>query len=731
MRKMLERLRSKNGSVLFLVVVVMSILILAASATYYVVTNQRSAVNVRYSSEQSYQTALSVSNTVWNYINGYLTEMNGKEVKNYNNTVVGKLLAGKTLTADDLDLTDMGLGKAEIEIKKSTDVVMGADGENTSNVFEIKVTADVNGETSTVTKLINIKTGPTEYFTRFLTCTGDSGEDVVISAGNLFGAAYFENEFTNFTQGATHINDSLYATGTVVDTGAQYVVYAGLNPDDYEIVINKNFYIEKSDGGALNNKYLFVGGDFELNDNKTISSKEVYICGNCVLNGTQGGSDTKYFIGGDLHINNNDTRNCTFYVNGDLYLGDDQKPISAGNGWFNSGTYYVNKNVYINANGNNDGSKKIVYGGDLQVRDGVSQMGTSVKDAATASSAITSAFSGSIFNNDSKKKVDFSNWSDIKTYIESSTTKQKYQEWNAEGYFDSKNSDNSAPVIDLDDWNTYLGTEYIRSKSGKDYFYISNKNFVLKSFDTITQKNVVINASSQNVYIKLQGELNPTTGRKEFRMGKSESTAVNLLITGKKSVVFVLPADTDFIMGTHVVIGHRDFLLPFVGKTFEELLSSSDNLSGLVEGKKNNISNFLKTVVQGNTTSKILDSTKVTGNAHNNIFLVTKGANNNFDFNAQANFCGYLYAPKGTMDCNSSIDRFAFFGGLIMGGYTYVDTSGTLAFTTPYDYYGNYPGSKKTNYVKNLMSEANTGEDGAGVGSTVTITGFDGNLGYK
>lgn len=728
MRRLMNRLREKDGSVLFLVVVVMSILILAASATYYVVTNQRSSTYVRFSNEQSYQTALSVSNTVWSYISGYLSEMNGKEVKDYQNTVVGKMLAGKTLTASDLDLTDMGLGKVDVQIKRSPDVSIAASGENTANVFEITVTAEVNGETTSITRLINIQTGPTEYFTRFLTCTGDSGEDVIISAGNLFGAAYFENEFTNFTQGATHINDSLYATGTVVDTGAQYITNAGLNPDDYEIVINKNFYIEKSDGGDLNNKYLFVGGNFELNDNKQINSKEVYIMGDCTLNGAQGGATAVYFINGDLHIDNNSTQGCTFYVNGDLYLGNPDKALDQTS-WHNAGNFYVNKNVYINGNGNNSGTNKIVYGGDLTVRSGVSQPGTSEKNASEVSSKITSAFADSIFNSDPNKKVDFANWSDIKPYIESSTTKQKYQEWDAEGYFNSKNTDNSAPTIDLDNWNSYLGTEYIRTEGGKDYFRISNKNFILKSFDNISQRTVVVNASTQNVYIKLEGETEPTTGRKVFKMGnKSASTAINFLITGKKSVIFVLPADTDFVMGTHVVVGHRDFLLPFTGRTFTQCLGES--LAGPVEANKNNINNYLKTITEGNTTSKILDYTKVTGNAHNNIFLVTKGNNNNFDFNAQANFCGYLYAPKGTMDCNSSSDRFAFFGGLIMGGYTYVDTSGTLAFTTPYDYYGNYTG-KKTNYVKNLMSEANSGGDGDSASSTSTVTGYDGNLGYK
>ena len=69
---MMKKLLNKKGSVLFLVVVVMSILIVAASATFYIVNNQHSSVNVRYSSEQSYQTAVSVSDTVSKYIDGYL-----------------------------------------------------------------------------------------------------------------------------------------------------------------------------------------------------------------------------------------------------------------------------------------------------------------------------------------------------------------------------------------------------------------------------------------------------------------------------------------------------------------------------------------------------------------------------------------------------------------------------------------------------------------------------------
>ena len=183
----MKKLLNKKGSVLFLVVVVMSILIIAASATFYVVNNQRSSVTVRYSSEQSYQTALSVSDTVSKYIDGYLEAIaaSGNEFRlsDYPDTLIGKMMNLTIGSSSDItssiDLSDDNMGKATVTITKKKQIPDPSNPENTAHVFEISTKSEYNGETIEITEVKQIVSGPTNYFTRFLTSTGHRPEDVV------------------------------------------------------------------------------------------------------------------------------------------------------------------------------------------------------------------------------------------------------------------------------------------------------------------------------------------------------------------------------------------------------------------------------------------------------------------------------------------------------------------------------------------------------------------------
>ena len=221
----MKRLLNKKGSVLFLVVVVMSILIIAASATFYIVNNQRSSANVRYSSEQSYQTAVSVSDTVSKYIDGYLEAISksGKDLSAYSDTLIGKMMkltvGGSSDITSNIDFTDYNMGEAKVTITKTKQIQSPANPENTSHIFEVTTKSDYNGETIAVTEVKEIVTGPSDYFTRFLTSTGNRPEDVVFQCGELYSDAYFENDYTDFGGGATNIRNSIYATGTFIDNG--------------------------------------------------------------------------------------------------------------------------------------------------------------------------------------------------------------------------------------------------------------------------------------------------------------------------------------------------------------------------------------------------------------------------------------------------------------------------------------------------------------------------------
>ncbi len=60
--------------------------------------------------------------------------------------------------------------------------------------------------------------------------------------------------------------------------------------------------------------------------------------------------------------------------------------------------------------------------------------------------------------------------------------------------------------------------------------------------------------------------------------------------------------------------------------------------------------------------------------------------NNYIDANAQASLCGFIYSPFSKMKSNGGSAGLRFFGGLIVGSYTYTNPSVMLIFTSPYDY---------------------------------------------
>ena len=93
MKKSIKRLKQNKGSVLFLVLAVMTILIIAASAVYYMVMSNRGSVQTRYDDEQAYQTALSVSNGVSEYIDAYLSGISSSSGKlNDSNDLVSAIV---------------------------------------------------------------------------------------------------------------------------------------------------------------------------------------------------------------------------------------------------------------------------------------------------------------------------------------------------------------------------------------------------------------------------------------------------------------------------------------------------------------------------------------------------------------------------------------------------------------------------------------------------------------
>ena len=754
----MRRLLNKKGSVLFLVVVVMSILIIAASATFYIVNNQHSSVNVRYSSEQSYQTAVSVSKTVSDYIDGYIAALSksGKELGNYKNTIIGKMIGMSMGTSNDITSEiplDATMGSAKVTIRKTS---TKNTGDNTIYLFEITTDAVVNGETVSITQVKEIVTGPTEYFTRFLTSTGKHPDDVNITADKIISGAYFENDFTRLSN--VVMNDSLYSSGTLYNDGIKF------NAPTKEIVIAENFY-NLGYGNPVNCGKIYVGGNLE--SNSVINANEICVLGDIKLSQDQGSS--KFYIDGDCYINNVNTEYCTFYVNGSVYFNDISKA---------QGKFYVKKDVVIN-NWQNNNVKECKYGGSM--------IGTT---------------SASGFSNDTGIGTPFSNVSDISAYIASATGKQKYEEWSAEKYFintftdyvenvDSDNmtydivnaivpgerSDTWIPTDDADDkpdwidgsaWNldgtsAVLGQKhsYISGTygNGTAICYIT-ESCALQSWSNVdfsgenswdnyttgggTQGYIVIDtgekrSNGKELYILLDKGANSY-----FTFGSDDTIQfINVIIKGDYPVIFILPNGTTYKSNSFMYLGHANLAVEMCGcADYHDLVSTKKSIFTSLTGadKVAQIEGYIETIPAADAKTQptaLIKSGAGVPDFHNNIYLVTNSRNDLIDMNTENFFYGYLYAPNSKFWVNAGgagQEMIQFLGGMIVGSYYYNKFGAALAYLTPYDYKDVYGLTKQTDIVKKLMSIANGGAPGGGGLDSLIIkpsTGISPTIGYK
>lgn len=685
--KLRKRLYRNNGSVLFVVLVIMSILIIGATATYYVVNNQHASIEVHYNSEQSYQAARSLSQTVSDFLDKQFEDIQGRganvPISAFNDTLAGKIINGSTITSQDIDLSAFGYtgnNSATVEIINNTGGPVVTLPETTRKYYEIKTTVVVNGETTTLTQIRHFDIGPTKYFTRFLTCTGNRPDDTRVAAGDVYGDAYFENTYTEFMADNTTFHRSIYANGSVMDIGAKYEPASG---EYVETVVRGNYLINSAGGSSVNTPYLFIGGNMTnggASGGKYVESKAVYVTGDYYTKQTSSNEDVKYFINGDCTIEANGVKG-TYYVNGDLY-------IDSNGGAGSMGTFYVT-----------DMSK--------------------VHTSAGYQGAATIIADGTKFENDIKgtnPTAGIESWADVTTHITKKTTKNTYQAWDAETYFNN-NLRSSAVTVDpavdcIAQTPGTFSTDYYGNSvwQGNPLIYRTDQNVVLKSLGS--QKKIVIDASAHDVYVYLDGGAD-----NKFSLGSNSS----IITEGDHSVIFVLPEDTSFSLGENAFMGNVDFLKA-INTDLTAGISGGNGIynpyTSLGLGSshhKTNASNAITTQgtqVTNDGLSAYLDADGEISSdafinasgANNNLFIVTKGTSNSVDV-GKGTILGYLYAPDANLKVDASSNGLAFVGGIISGSYTYKNPSAGLVFAKPHDYGNVYGGD---DIVTHLMGEANS-----------------------
>ncbi|MDE6725113.1 MAG: hypothetical protein K2J79_05860, partial [Ruminiclostridium sp.] len=628
MKGLLGRIRSKKGSVLFLVIVVMSMLIIAASATFYVVNNQRRSVNVHYSSEQSYQWASSVGGTVSKYIDGYAKKLRGSNISGiagHEDNILTKMLDLEVNHSFDakLDLIDSGLDNdVTVTITKT-----GVSDDNMEHIFAITTTSQVNGETVTVTEYKKLTTSDyvpvAEPFTRFLTSTGYRSENCILRASEILSDAFFENEFTLLTN-PTHIKSSILVRGSFTDTGLQ-CPDNGVDIPGLEIVVSQSFYVESTAGtGSTNVDKIYVGCDFTTT--KAVSANEVYVLGNFTPKQTLMGSGKQlYYVNGDCDLQTT-TIGCTIYVNGDLYLNASQ----------NQGTIYVDGDVIINKDPNVVQGwvqlDKVIYTGSIKYDDG--------SEVEPDRLATLKAKKGTYDNPLTEAKIK-----EIEDHIYEKTGKQNYAQWNAEKYFNTKlNASNNLPTIQpgADGSKVCTITGNCILKESEAWAGDWNEHVIL--IDTTK--------ATSDIFIKLQ----PLEGSDTFSFMKPVDgswISLDIIVKGPRAVVFILPENINMVKDIGF-IGHADLVYAMANETEKTDIdnrpgaTNADKLVSYLTGTNQytyihdkmfsnarlaTFNSLIKAEENENGTYYTFDKSKFAANStiHNNIFLVTSGKENTIE----------------------------------------------------------------------------------------------------
>lgn len=712
----MRKLLNKRGSVLFLVVVVMAILMVAAAATYYVVRNQRASANVHYSSEQSYQTAYSVSKAVSGFIDKSVRDIaNGASIDGSNYKLIKEMLSlpeeGLISNVGEwIDLTELGMGNAKVTIQKvksedeaeekdenkekeNDDDDEGEDN-NIEYIFEITTTAEVNGETTSLVLRKKIETASAaggDYFAKFLVSTGYIQEDTLVGSNTLFGDTYFENDYTVLGVGQMKVEYPVYCSGTLTDLG---ISYESINPVE-EIVVNDNFYIESSSGSSLYAKKIYVGGDFyngksDLGNytGKAMYVDEVYVLGDFHAYNADCESATIY-VGGDCYIDQTGSSNATFYINGDLHIKN--QPT-------NNGTFYVNGDVYLYfvcgqwVGDVKQTVKEIQYGGELkdtgyEFYDGVDYNGNKVWY--------------NIHKVDSPSKFTETTISSTSEHISTSTRRNYYAPWNAEQYYLQTADPGGRNIIRLDDdtldevtrvdgsdnyiggWRvridksctivpakneprkiTYESEWYNETKESQAWYWGSNPK----------GNYIIIDASEEDIYIRLAPDIDengkvvgdvfsfvPLTS-----YGEPDATPVNILIKGSHSVIFVLPEGVDFVMNYASFIGHYDMAMAltkqkgFGNMTEEEEEAFFSSVGTAIRNHlqdSTSVTNLINGFIITSDEGAKLDTAKINEavgytTSVHNNIFLVTTGENTLKFNPSGAFCGYLYGPKATLDAS-------------------------------------------------------------------------------
>ena len=776
------RLKSGKGSILFFIIAIMSVMIVLASAVYYSMIASRKQVEIRYGSEQSYQSAVSLNDIVTDYLNANSENAFVEAIINLepDNESKNKLITTGSEEGGFAELA-AGLGDYKVTITK-----LSGDSGDEKHVIKIEAEVVVDGESSVVTSIGEFTLSSKPYsFDRFFTSTGYAPNDVVMSGMTITSTMYLDNEYSQIGSSQSG-NRAIDIKAEIISAGTLSINNAPINSngtETFDITVGNNLIMTYNGGqGAmnLNGGRIRVGGN--LIQGRAFNYKndtDVYVVGDFISGRPSADNSCEIYVNGDAAFFENETYEGKVYINGDLFIDKgvntgDKFPggLTVGGNVYlcSASSYYIAQKTWIESHGID--STRIKTYSDASISFIANQNDNEsaynvlrgnmdkARSLAGGSAGYSYVWPSDSFVCESLQNVkakinekvgnpEYSNWDMTKKFINEdgsyAVTPINYKFDNStapevqDPRFAGTGSNFKQLVVSAEKFGQYVIIEDIRAPEdwsgynivfdttmpdGNDidmYVYLPANCYMIKNSDT---SYTFSNAEADKDKFNCFRWNNQFAGDYTY----PNTPWFTVLAKGKGSVIFVIADNVTYFAQMRLFMGHYNLLKQILPSAIGTDGSVTDT-AGFSEAKVKAIMRTTDTDTAKRTLFKqsVVDNYNSTGGLHNNLFIVAINKNSDVNFDMQYNtFCGFLYAPYMTFGAGKTGEsQFAMLGGLIVSDYEMPSTTRTYMATIPYDYYdrfvdGSLSDDKKEEARFDYMEKliANSGGDIGTIGSS-------------
>ncbi len=307
----LRKYLSSRGSALFMVLSTMTALIIVAMAMYFSVVSSRSVQYAVFYQEQSYQSAVSISDALLSGLkdgtfasgsNDLLSTLDGMSIGDTistGNNGFESLGAASGTGRQDEDQ----VGAYTVDITRLDDETIDDDVNKT---FDIATTTYVNGVAETIHTYVHIKVSSNETAastTQVFASTGYVPNDTYLEGGAFETDVFFDNEHTviNAYGGkGLKFSGNLYCGGSL--TMHSYISETGTDPSLW--AVRDTLTIESGCNTAMNlhGGVVMVGGDLIVESNATFTNADIYVNGDVYISGTGLGAVQNLYVNGNIYV---------------------------------------------------------------------------------------------------------------------------------------------------------------------------------------------------------------------------------------------------------------------------------------------------------------------------------------------------------------------------------------------------------------------------------------------